>query len=176
VWPFIAIWQHSSTGQVDGIHADAVDLDFFNGPRERLALYGKPAAQRAAEPQPVLEEVPPNSFVTRIGDTVRMVAAATNSTPEDLARSNAGVDLADVPAGTLLTLPEKPPAGSPPADGRGGPALSGETYVTRDFTNLADVAVKLGASILALELANPQLASEEMIQPGEVLNVPTAPS
>lgn len=41
-WQFVAIWQYTDKGVVPGIKGD-VDLNIFNGPKERLALYGKPA-------------------------------------------------------------------------------------------------------------------------------------
>jgi lysozyme len=48
-WSFVAIWQHTSSGRVPGIDGD-VDLNVFNGPRERLSLYGKPGG--VVEPEP----------------------------------------------------------------------------------------------------------------------------
>lgn len=47
-WPFVAIWQHSSTGTVPGIQGQ-VDLDQFNGTAEQLARYGAPADGVPAE-------------------------------------------------------------------------------------------------------------------------------
>lgn len=41
-WQFLAFWQYSDKGVVPGIKGP-VDLNLFNGPKERLALYGKPA-------------------------------------------------------------------------------------------------------------------------------------
>lgn len=50
-WEFVAIWQYSSNGQVPGIAGDC-DLNLFNGPIERLPLYGKPAPVEPPPPPP----------------------------------------------------------------------------------------------------------------------------
>lgn len=42
-WQFVAFWQYSATGKVPGIVGN-VDLNVFNGPADRIALYGKPGA------------------------------------------------------------------------------------------------------------------------------------
>lgn len=42
-WPFFAIWQYSEDGSVPGVAGDC-DLDRFNGTRDLLLRYGKPAA------------------------------------------------------------------------------------------------------------------------------------
>lgn len=52
-WDTLAIWQFTSSGRVAGIAGD-VDLNVFNGPIERLALYGKPSGTA-----PVPEPAPP---------------------------------------------------------------------------------------------------------------------
>jgi GH25 family lysozyme M1 (1,4-beta-N-acetylmuramidase) len=40
-WPFVAIWQYSSSGYVPGISGN-VDLNWFHGSREQLLAYGLP--------------------------------------------------------------------------------------------------------------------------------------
>lgn len=40
-WPVVALWQHSGSGSTPGI-VGQVDQDLFNGPVDRLKLYGKP--------------------------------------------------------------------------------------------------------------------------------------
>ena len=41
-WGFIAIWQNTDSASIPGV-AGNCDGDFFNGTRDRLVLYGKPA-------------------------------------------------------------------------------------------------------------------------------------
>ena len=50
-WQFWAFWQYSDKGSVPGISGD-VDLNMFNGPADRIALYGKPATDEPTEPDP----------------------------------------------------------------------------------------------------------------------------
>ena len=54
-WDTIAFWQYSSSGRVPGIDGD-VDMNVFNGPSERIALYGKPGETPAPIPEPVPSE------------------------------------------------------------------------------------------------------------------------
>lgn len=58
-WEFVAFWQYSDSGSVPGI-AGNVDMSMFNGPADRLHLYGKPAGGT-----PLLPEPPPSQPVTR---------------------------------------------------------------------------------------------------------------
>lgn len=55
-WPFVAFWQHSSTGRVPGVVGDC-DLNVFNGPVDRIRLYGKPGGTVVAPdpPTPIAE-------------------------------------------------------------------------------------------------------------------------
>lgn len=50
-WDYVAFHQTSATGRVPGIAGD-VDLDAFNGPIDRLPLYGKPASSPPPPPPP----------------------------------------------------------------------------------------------------------------------------
>lgn len=64
-WGTVAFWQYSSSGHVPGIAGD-VDVNVFNGPAGRIALYGKPAP---AEPVP-----DPSAWVVGPGILAAMAA------------------------------------------------------------------------------------------------------
>lgn len=50
-WALTAFWQYSYKGQVPGI-AGNVDLNVFNGPADRIPMYGKPASSPPPPPPP----------------------------------------------------------------------------------------------------------------------------
>jgi lysozyme len=50
-WDLVAFWQYSDAEQVPGI-AGAVDGDRFNGPADRIRMYGKPGTAPAPVPVP----------------------------------------------------------------------------------------------------------------------------
>ena len=50
-WGSVAFWQYSSSGRVPGIVGD-VDMNVFNGPSDRIVLYGKPGVAPIPEPEP----------------------------------------------------------------------------------------------------------------------------
>lgn len=52
-WDFVAFWQHAEAGNVPGVTGKC-DLNVFNGPLERLRLYGMPDLAR-----PPLPPLPP---------------------------------------------------------------------------------------------------------------------
>jgi lysozyme len=68
-WDTVAFWQYSSSGQVPGISGD-VDMNVFNGPADRIALYGKPGET----PAPVPEPVPPSEYAVGPGILAAMSA------------------------------------------------------------------------------------------------------
>lgn len=57
-WELVAFWQYSDKGAVPGI-AGNVDLNMFNGPADRIRLYGKTAGAPPVEPPPP----PPSSLL-----------------------------------------------------------------------------------------------------------------
>ncbi len=58
-WEFVAFHQYTDSGQVPGINGN-VDLDRFNGPVERIKLYGKPAGAVTPPTDP-----PPSQLITK---------------------------------------------------------------------------------------------------------------
>lgn len=72
-WDTIAIWQYSSTGRVDGIAGD-VDMNVFNGPIERLPLYGY-------QPAPVPEPVPEPEPTYAVGAGILAAMAVAGDAP-----------------------------------------------------------------------------------------------
>jgi hypothetical protein len=68
-WDTIAFWQYSSSGRVPGIDGD-VDMNIFNGPSDRIVLYGKPGY----EPAPIPEPVPPSEYAVGPGILAAMDA------------------------------------------------------------------------------------------------------
>jgi GH25 family lysozyme M1 (1,4-beta-N-acetylmuramidase)/LysM repeat protein len=170
-WPFIGFWQHTDKAGIPGIQG-ACDGNFFNGPRDRLVLYGKlDRAARSARRSLHQPEAAPHSYVVRVGETARAIAVACGSTIEELESANPDLgSLAELQPGTVVQLPTR--AVRPSAQRADSPP--GETFPVRGATNLADVAATLKVSMLALHLANPQLANPDQIPPGALLNVPPA--
>lgn len=48
-WQFTAFWQYTDQGSVPGI-SGPVDMSLFNGPADRIPLYGKPASSPSPPP------------------------------------------------------------------------------------------------------------------------------
>ena len=55
-----------------------------------------------------------------------------------------------------------------------GAAPPGTTYTVVTGDSLTSIAAKFGVSLTCLEKANPQITDPNLIQPGAVLNIPSA--
>ena len=77
-WPFWAIWQYSSTGEVQGI-GGRVDLDQFNGTVDQLNAYGANGHVTPPAPQPVTQPAPAQpddaEYTVVSGDNLSAIAA-----------------------------------------------------------------------------------------------------
>jgi hypothetical protein len=169
-WPFIAIRQHTSSLSVPGVTGPC-DGDYFNGTRAQLVRYGKPGGgMRADERLPAAPaDIPAYTYVVRAGETAATVAAACRASVDDLVYANPRLRSGDeIREGMLINLP----LGTMQRDGR--TALpTAETFVARSSTSLAAIAGYVGVSLLALQIANPQL-NPDLIPLGTTVSVPVA--
>jgi lysozyme len=142
-WSFIAFWQYSDAGSIEGVPS-TVDLDFFNSSVDRIPLYGLQPANAARSSDLRVGHVPVHAYVTRLDDTLVEIAAATGQPVVNLQKINSGLDA--LRPGTVLTL------GSSRRDN----LTKCETYVTRGARSLDSIANRLKVSLLSLETANPE--------------------
>jgi lysozyme len=167
-WPFLAFWQHSDRASVPGVDGP-VDESFFNGDLAHLKLYGRPAGDTPIPEPPAPPAAPPppapsaGDYVVRSGDTLSAIAAACGCSLSDLLAINPQISNPDlISVGEIIHVPAVPAT----------PSASPRTYTVQSGDNLCAIANSLGVSLLALERANPQIANPNLIQPGQVLNVP----
>jgi GH25 family lysozyme M1 (1,4-beta-N-acetylmuramidase) len=72
-WQFYAIWQFTSTGQVDGINGN-VDLDAFSGTLEQLKEYGKPEPVVTTLEAPTIPVIPETVNVPTVPAETPLIA------------------------------------------------------------------------------------------------------
>lgn len=92
-WPKWTFWQHSASGQVNGIVGN-VDLNWFNGAEEELLAL---AGETTAPGQQI--------YTVKEGDTLAGIAAQFQVTLRELVRANPQL----VQAGTRLFIPPPTP-------------------------------------------------------------------
>jgi lysozyme len=170
-WPFLAFWQHSQTASVPGVTTGGCDESFFNGDLAHLVLYGCPVNPVPNQPAPIPPAPAPpppvptsGDYVVRSGDVLGAIAVACHCSMQDLLAANPQISNPNlISVGEIIHLPSHSSAPTP----------GGATYVVQSGDNLSLIAARLGVSLLALERANPQLTDPSLIQPGNVLNVPS---
>lgn len=88
-WPFIAIWQYTSSGRLDG-YSGNLDLNVFYGDKRQYLKYGYKGIDGTPTPDPIPEpeEVIGETYTVVSGDTLSGIAAKFNTTYQELARIN----------------------------------------------------------------------------------------
>lgn len=117
-WPFLAIWQYTSRGAVNGITVP-VDLDIFYGDAAALARYGG-ADLASALSQPDAAHGPATlsgleSYTVRPGDSMSAVAQRFGISLPELERANPQIHNPNlIHVGEMLHIPNgKQPSGPP---------------------------------------------------------------
>ena len=167
-WPFWALWQYSSTGQVAGI-AGRVDLDEFNGDGATFQKYGaggavtpSPAPTQPTAPAP---DTSGAEYTVVSGDNLSSIAARYGTTWQALYAMN--TDRISNPnrifAGQKIRVP-----GSSPA-----PAPSTENYTVASGDNLSSIAAKFGTTWQQVYAWNRDTigSNPNLIKAGQVLRV-----
>lgn len=165
IWPFWAIWQFTSQGNVAGI--SPVDVNTFSGDTAAFLKYGyqsggiaptpAPAPAPSPQPQPPAPAVQ-NTYTVVSGDTLSGIAGKFGTTYQTLARINGIPDPNKIYPGQVLKLndtnPDKP---------------SGTYTVVRGDT-LSAIASKFGTTYQTLAAKN-NIANPNLIYPGQVLKI-----
>lgn len=165
-WPFVAIWQNSDHGSVQGV-AGAVDTDIFEGDRDTLKKYGAGGSISGAPAVNVVTPAPPapapqtasTIYVVNPGDTLSGIAAKFGTSYQHLAAINGIANPNLIYAGQRLNVgalaaPETP-----------------HTYTVVSGDNLSVIAARHGTTWQVLQSIN-GLANPNFITPGEVLRLP----
>lgn len=138
-WPFWAIWQYSSVGQVAGI-GGRVDTNLFNGDRAQFEKYGSASG---ADPKPAPSPAPApsvpageGSYTVKAGDTLSSIAARYGTNWQTLWAMNRNV-VAD-PNRIFPNQVLKVPGGTPPS--------APDKYTVQQGDNLSSIAAKFGTT------------------------------
>lgn len=153
------MWQYSSTGHVDGITANVVDMnwcykDYTSGTN----------TQPTPEPQPI-PEPGYDTYTVMAGDTLSGIAAKFGTTYQELAAINGIDDPNMIHVGQILKLKGNVP----------GTPQNGSTYTVQAGDTLSDIAAKFDTTYQILAAQN-GIEDPNKIYPGQVLNVPQGES
>lgn len=153
-WTF---WQYTSKGVLNGINANKVDLDVFNG---TLAdLYNFAGAQ--------LPDQAPKVHTVVAGDSFESVANKYGVTVRELVSANPQL----LKIGDSLTVPV--PVAIPQESGAGSASGTApkRTYQVKAGDMLSAIAIKFGTTVAAIVSAN-NIADPNKINVGQVLVIP----
>jgi lysozyme len=153
-------WQYTDKGTVAGI-SGTVDLDYFMGD-VLPTIEGKVEAVQPA-PVPHTASAPivvprPATYVVKRGDTFYGIAGKLHIDVQALMKANPTVKPRAMQIGAVLVIPNGQPVN--------------KTYKVHAGDNLTAIANKFGVSLAELEKANTQITNPNLIQVGEVLNIP----
>jgi cell wall-associated NlpC family hydrolase len=117
--------------------------------------------------------VPYDQYTSTGNDTFWSIAQRAGVSDSDLKAINSLVDPRNIWKGLFINLPKghKPMAISIPAS-----EVSRRTYTVQSNDTFWKISRKFGRSLSSLITANPQVKDKNVIYPGRVLNIPTAPS
>lgn len=163
-WPFWAMWQYTSHGNLGGI--SPVDINIFSGDVNQFLKYGlsgaAPAPNVPAPPKPAPQPAPaPNlqtTYTVQKGDTLSGIAARFGTTYHNLARINNIPDPNKIFPGQVLRV-------------SGTNTLQPERrYIVVRGDTLSGIAAKFGTTYQALAAKN-GIPNPNLIFPGQVLKI-----
>jgi LysM repeat protein len=100
-----------------------------------------------------------STYMVQAGDTLTSIAAKCGDTLAALEEANPSLtDPSLITSGEVVNIPQ--------------PSSTQSTYTVKSGDTLSQIAVNLGASLSALEAANPQISDPSLILPGQVINIP----
>lgn len=167
IWPFWALWQYTSHGNLGGI--SPVDCNLFSGTVEQFKKYGYQAGTPAPAPLPQPPATPPpqpvppapnlqTTYTVQRGDTLSGIAAKFGTTYQALARINNIADPNKIYPGQVLRVssvntlePQK-------------------RYIVVRGDTLGAIAAKFGTTYQAIAAKN-NIANPNLIYPGQVLKI-----
>lgn len=164
-WPFWALWQYTSWGNVGGIHP--VDVNLFAGGMGEFLKYGLQSTAPKPQPKPAKPSKPKqpapapvvvNTYAVRKGDTLSSIAAKFGTSWQEIARinkiSNPNLIFPGQVIrinGTNINQPQK-------------------TYTIARGDTLSAIAKKFSTTWQALAKKN-NISNPNLIYPGRVLKV-----
>ncbi|WAB10776.1 endolysin [Arthrobacter phage Tuck] len=165
-WPFVAMWQYTSTGRLPGWNGN-LDLNVFYGDRAAWLKYAAkngavkapapaPKPAPAPAPKPAPKPAPAGTYTVKGGDSLSAIAAAHGTTWQALAKLNGIANPNVIRPGQVLKL-----------TGASAPATF---YTVRAGDSLSAIAARYGTSWQALAKLN-GLANPNVIYPGQRLRV-----
>ncbi len=152
-WPRWKFWQHSKTGNVNGIN-ELVDLDWFNGTLDELFEY-----TGSTPPEPTIYKV-------KAGDTLHSIANQFGLSLAVLVEANPQL----IQANMNLKIPV-PDSTTPPSGPVTPPPTSGRTYTVKAGDTLSSIAARFGTTIGVLASLN-NILNPNFIVEGQVLKLP----
>jgi GH25 family lysozyme M1 (1,4-beta-N-acetylmuramidase) len=166
-WPFVAMWQYTSSGHLPGWNGN-LDLNVFYGDRAAWLKYAAkngvvkaPAPAPAAKPAPAAPRPAPKpaagAYTVKSGDSLSAIAAAHGTTWQALAKLNGIANPNVIHPGQVLKLGAPAPA-------------AGVFYTVKAGDSLSSIAAAYRTTWQALANLN-GIANPNVIYPGQRLRV-----
>jgi lysozyme len=162
----VAMWQYSSTGNLPG-WGGQLDLNVFYG-----GATGWGALSGAGTFTPVVPlQTPttaPNQCIVEAGDTLYGIARQFGVDLDQLVAANRGINPNVIYPGQVLNLPVGAVTSQPVTPTGGAPITQ---CIVESGDTLFGIAQQFGVDLAALIALN-RIADANLIQPGQVLNLP----
>jgi LysM repeat protein len=124
-----------------------------------------------------------STYTVQQGDTLGSVASACGITVYDLYTANPGISGYNLYAGQVLTIPSGEDNNQSNNDNYNGynaynnndaPVNTNGTYVVQGGDTLGEIANRYGISMNDLGNANPNIEDDNLLYPGQVINIPSS--